>query len=67
MPIPCCQICYTKYINKEGGIDEDRYEKAYKDAENDFNKNNPIVTKRTKFVKQRCTCICHQDGYNILH
>ncbi len=55
---PCCNLCYQKYINEDGTFDEERYEKIYQKAK-EICKNG--------LIDQRCKCICHQDGKNILH
>jgi hypothetical protein len=61
----CCQLCYEKYIEADGTIDEVRLDQAReKLIVPQVLEKNGIPTDR--FVVP-CSCPCHKDGMNVMH
>jgi hypothetical protein len=71
--MPCCDLCYKKYLEEDGSLDE----KAYQDALGEFavwlseqrktKKTVGFDTRLDEAKNRKCRCACHVKGRNILH
>ena len=62
--IACCELCYCKYITKEGIIDYVRIGKYLHKSRLEGYSNRESIEN---FMKNPCTCDCHKDGMCIRH
>ena len=62
---PCCDLCYEKYIDKNGIVDQDRRKKAV----NKYISFMAKTYKKTIIASEvaACNCECHRDGFQVLH
>lgn len=72
MCMPCCNVCYEKYINEDGTIDEVRLLRVlgfgeFIDTNDvvDYDQLVPIL-KQNKYPSW-CKCDCHKDGSGVMH
>lgn len=69
MVMPCCSMCYQKYLNQDGalnkeGLDAIYGKNAYKIIEDTESKK--VIQKGFQKIKL-CSCICHTVGMNVMH
>lgn len=69
MVMPCCSMCYQKYLNADGalnkeGLDAIYGKNAYKIIEDTESKK--VIQKGFQKIKL-CSCICHTVGMNVMH
>lgn len=67
--VACCVLCYEKYLNSDGTLDEDAFEQA--------RLTRRVVDSRNRLVqetdvppageRQPCMCDCHTKGMTVLH
>lgn len=62
---PCCDLCYQKYIHKDGTVDENEVQKLI--GENASLHDGMIIEDYPKRPYRLCTCPCHQHGMMVLH
>lgn len=64
MCVPCCSLCYEKYIEKDGTIDEAKVEQLIGE---DSMIVNGLVLSPDNISYQLCTCDCHKKGMYVMH
>lgn len=69
MVMPCCSMCYQKYLNEDGTLNKESLDKIY--GKNNYqiiddSGYNKVVKIGLEKVKL-CSCICHTIGVNALH
>jgi hypothetical protein len=57
MVMACCSLCYVKYINEDGSIDEEVYKKAVKET----------IEAGYRVPVHACACKCHYKGSAVRH
>ena len=64
MVMDCCELCYKKYITKEGDIVLDRIADHLFDS---MKEGYSTMESAKEFMNNPCTCECHKDGKDIMH
>lgn len=76
--LPCCDLCYKKYITEDGDLDSVRLKKArdelFKQCPKYMERYASLFGMTLKELRATqaasdgfCDCPCHQDGRSVLH
>lgn len=80
MPMPCCNRCYSKYIQADGTLYPEFVKKEFgrnvivekRQVSNPFTRDNLPLLDKTYIIKGKkeeelCMCPCHVEGINCMH
>lgn len=64
MPIPCCRLCYEKYLHDTGEVDVNALQDIL--IEHGYQRDG-LYAKRVAEHPKLCKCPCHRKSEQVLH